>query len=251
MLIKSGKAMRGQTLVEFALIIPTLLLIIFGVFEFGRIFQVWMTVQNCAQAAARFATTGERFVDPSIDRWDSGRLGAIKAEARSKAVSLNIDNSAGPSSPGYFHVYVYASDPPVQGTEYPGGPNARVAVDVVFNHPLITPLVNMIAPYITLRAHSEMINEQYRHPGYGTPPGVLPPTIFPTPTPVPTDTPVVTAIPTLPPTVTATVPTPTPTITTLPTYTAVTTQTSTTIPPTPTRTRRPTRTPTPTRTPPP
>ena len=206
------KRIVGQTLVEFALVLPVLILIVMGVFEFGRMLQAWLTVQNSAQAAARYATTGQHSVAPSVDQWDSARLAAIKAEALRKAVSLSINNSAGASSPGYFHVNVYASDPPVQGAEYPGGPNARVAVDVIYNHPLITPLLNLIAPYVTLRAHSEMINERFRHPGYGTPVGVLPPTIFPTPAP--------TRIPhqrtptsTLQPTFTATGPTPTPTAT--------------------------------------
>jgi Flp pilus assembly protein TadG len=244
MSIQRGKPTIGQSLVEFAMIIPTLLMIILGVFEFGRVLQVWLTVQNCAQNAARFATTGEQSVAPSVDMWDSARLSAIKAEARCRAVSLSIDDSAGPSSPGYFHVFVYGSDPPVQGAEYPGGPNARVAVDVVFNHPLIMPLANRIASYITLRAHAEMINEQFRHPGYGTPVGVLPPTIFPTPEP--TNTPAATATSGVPPTFTATVPTPTPTLTytTLPTYTTAPTQTSTTIPPTAIMTKTATHTPT-------
>jgi Flp pilus assembly protein TadG len=44
MLIKSGKAMRGQSLVEFALIIPTLILIIIGIFEFSSMFLAWLTV---------------------------------------------------------------------------------------------------------------------------------------------------------------------------------------------------------------
>jgi Flp pilus assembly protein TadG len=186
-LIKRTKHPLGQSLVEFALILPTLLLIIMGVFEFGRMLQVWITLQNCAQTAARYATTGQQSV--AGDPWDSARLAAVKAEALDKAVTLNIQPSVGPSNPGYFHVYVYASDPPVQGTEYPGGPNARVVVDVVFNHPLITPILNKIAPYISLKAHAEMINERFRHPGYGTPVGLLPPTIIPTPTPTSTPTP--------------------------------------------------------------
>jgi hypothetical protein len=49
---------RGQTLVEFALTLPILLLLLFGIIEFGRIFQAWVTIQNAAREAARFAITG-------------------------------------------------------------------------------------------------------------------------------------------------------------------------------------------------
>jgi len=49
----------GQTLVEFSLTLPLLLLLLFGIIEFGRIFQAWVTLQNAARAAARVAITGE------------------------------------------------------------------------------------------------------------------------------------------------------------------------------------------------
>lgn len=60
---------RGQTLVEFALTLPILLLLMFGVIEFGRIFQAWVTLQNAARTAIRYAVTGQydQKVFPHID----------------------------------------------------------------------------------------------------------------------------------------------------------------------------------------
>ncbi|MBZ0297890.1 MAG: pilus assembly protein [Anaerolineae bacterium] len=49
---------KGQTLAEFAITLPILLILVFGVFEFGRIFQAWVTLQNSARTAARYASTG-------------------------------------------------------------------------------------------------------------------------------------------------------------------------------------------------
>jgi hypothetical protein len=49
---------RGQTLVEFAAVLPILLIMIFGIIEFGRMFQAWVSLQNAARAAARYASTG-------------------------------------------------------------------------------------------------------------------------------------------------------------------------------------------------
>jgi Flp pilus assembly protein TadG len=194
---KHSKRTFGQSLVEFALILPALMLVIMGLFEFGRMFQVWLTLQYCAQSAARYASTGQQGVAPTVDPLDSIRLAAVKAEATKNATTLAIQPTAGVSDPGYFHVYVYASDSPTAGQEYPGGPNARVIVDVVFNHPLITPLGTWLARFVTLKAHSEMIVERFRFPGYGTPPGKLPPTIPPTPTP--TNTPIPSVTPTVTP----------------------------------------------------
>lgn len=52
------KARRGQALAEFALTLPILLVLIFSIVEFGRLFQAWVTIQNAARAAARYASIG-------------------------------------------------------------------------------------------------------------------------------------------------------------------------------------------------
>ncbi len=59
----------------------------------------------------------------------------------------------------------------------------------------ITPLSQMFGRWVPLRAHVELINERFRHPGYGTPAGLLPPTIAPTVTPTITPVPTATPIP--------------------------------------------------------
>lgn len=50
---------KGQTLAEFGLTLPILLLLVFGVIEFGRIFQAWVTIQNSARETTRYLTTGQ------------------------------------------------------------------------------------------------------------------------------------------------------------------------------------------------
>lgn len=55
----SPRRRRGQALAEFALTLPILLLMLFGIIEFARIFQAWVTLQNAARTAARYAITGQ------------------------------------------------------------------------------------------------------------------------------------------------------------------------------------------------
>ncbi|HEX2621432.1 MAG TPA: TadE family protein, partial [Phototrophicaceae bacterium] len=55
---RSKRGRKGQTLAEFALTLPILLIMIFGIIEFGRIFQAWVSLQNAARTAARYASTG-------------------------------------------------------------------------------------------------------------------------------------------------------------------------------------------------
>jgi hypothetical protein len=46
-------------MVEYAITLPIMLIMVFGIIEFGRIFQAWVTLQNSARAAARYASTGQ------------------------------------------------------------------------------------------------------------------------------------------------------------------------------------------------
>ena len=54
-----ARSRRGQTMAEFALTLPILLMLMFGVIEFARIFHAWITLQNSARTAARYAITGQ------------------------------------------------------------------------------------------------------------------------------------------------------------------------------------------------
>lgn len=49
---------RGQAAVELALVIPLLLLLVFGVFEFGRLLNAYLTLQHAAREGARLGVLG-------------------------------------------------------------------------------------------------------------------------------------------------------------------------------------------------
>ena len=44
---------RGDAIVEFILVVPILLLILFGILELGRVIDAWIVVQNAAREGAR------------------------------------------------------------------------------------------------------------------------------------------------------------------------------------------------------
>ena len=46
---------RGQNMIEMALVLPILLLLLFGIIEFGRIFYSFLSINNGARAGARYA----------------------------------------------------------------------------------------------------------------------------------------------------------------------------------------------------
>ncbi|MFO8035676.1 MAG: TadE/TadG family type IV pilus assembly protein [Anaerolineales bacterium] len=57
--IENKKGRRGQAMTEFVIALPFLLLVLFGIFEFGRLIFAWMAVQNAARFGLRYAVTGE------------------------------------------------------------------------------------------------------------------------------------------------------------------------------------------------
>ncbi|HEX6474924.1 MAG TPA: TadE family protein, partial [Candidatus Limnocylindria bacterium] len=68
---------RGQALVEFALVLPVLILLLVGIFDFGRAVYAFNTVNNAAREAVRLA-----IVDQNCNR--------IGQAAKQHASSLNV-----------------------------------------------------------------------------------------------------------------------------------------------------------------
>ena len=57
-LIKLKKNEKGQSMVEFALVIPVLLLIVIGIIEFGFMFSSYLTLTNASREAVRYISLG-------------------------------------------------------------------------------------------------------------------------------------------------------------------------------------------------
>jgi len=49
---------KGQSLVEFALVLPVLVLLLVGIIEFSRLLSVWLVVSNGAREGARYGIVG-------------------------------------------------------------------------------------------------------------------------------------------------------------------------------------------------
>ena len=73
----------GQEAVEFALLLPVLVLIVFGVLDLGRAFHAAITITNAARVGARYG-----MVYPSDE---PGIIAATIAEAEGSGIDLNDD----------------------------------------------------------------------------------------------------------------------------------------------------------------
>jgi Flp pilus assembly protein TadG len=64
MLNKARKPRSGATAVEFAFVVPVVLMLIFGIFEYGRLMCVQQITENAARTGARFAVVNTN--DPNM-----------------------------------------------------------------------------------------------------------------------------------------------------------------------------------------
>jgi Flp pilus assembly protein TadG len=63
---------RGQTMTEFAFVLPILILLLFGIVQFGMIFNNYVTLTDAARAASRKGTVSRISSDPEGDCEASG-----------------------------------------------------------------------------------------------------------------------------------------------------------------------------------
>ncbi|MCH7586921.1 MAG: pilus assembly protein [Chloroflexi bacterium] len=204
----------GQGMVEFALILPIILMSLFVIIELARVLHAWLAIENGARTAVRFAVTGE--YNPA--NCDGGFAGLdctfLSDEPEARVESIHEAAWAGSTSiirvaefevtsidPSFFKVTI--CDPitmvgPLStfgetscpGGEDPGGPGDRVTVVVEFNHPLFLPGLSSIWPQLRLTAMREATVETFRVlQSAGSPPTVVAPPIPNTSTPPATITP--------------------------------------------------------------
>ena len=79
---------RGVTAVEFAIILPLLLMLVFGIVEFGRAYQARLTVTHAAREGVRvLAVTEDQTAAENAARAAATGLKATDSKGRSKAHS--------------------------------------------------------------------------------------------------------------------------------------------------------------------
>jgi Flp pilus assembly protein TadG len=120
--------MKGQTIMEFPVIVPLFFLLLFGVIDFGRLFFVQMSLQNAIRQAGRFAVTGNHLPDPKKPGQNLSRVDSIIKTAQQAAMGLDVTNVQVTSSKG--------------GTGNAGGPGDTVTISLTTNMKLITPIIS-------------------------------------------------------------------------------------------------------------
>ncbi|MGD2163078.1 MAG: TadE/TadG family type IV pilus assembly protein, partial [Anaerolineales bacterium] len=151
----SRKRFRGQSLVEFALVAPIMLLVIFAIIELARLLHAWVTIENGSRFGVRYAVTGEfedtycsgyagGVCDEHVER-EAARIPSIHDAARSGAAGIWVDPTASDGTAGFLKVtvcsnksgYVFfpsnsstVTSADCQPHEDAGAPGDRVSVSV-------------------------------------------------------------------------------------------------------------------------
>jgi Flp pilus assembly protein TadG len=120
-------------MVEFVLVLPIFLLLVFAIIDFGMGFHAWLTVTNSAREGARLGAV-------------RGTQAEIVSRVQSTASSLD------------------QADMTITVTNAQGQPGSSVVVDVDYQYTLITPLDNIlgmisggsVGPSITFSSTADM-----------------------------------------------------------------------------------------------
>jgi Flp pilus assembly protein TadG len=150
----------GQSLPEFALILPVLLLLLFGIVDLGRGVFAYNTIQNAANLGVRVAAVNQIETSPDCDQRrpienPADPHWSIKTCAANAATGLGVQTSdvtvtyAAP--PGNA---VLVCSPPTGSPTLQVGCIATVTVTYTFR--AATPIVGNLVGPVTLSSTSEM-----------------------------------------------------------------------------------------------
>ena len=89
---RKGKGERGQSLVEFAFVLPIFLLVLFAIIDFGMAFHAWIAVTSSAREGGRLGAVHPSLEAASSPCFGQGSLAlCIENRVRDTAGNLGPD----------------------------------------------------------------------------------------------------------------------------------------------------------------
>jgi len=139
--IKRGQ--HGQSAVEFVLAVPIILLLLSGIFEFGRHYYTRLTLRHAVAEAGRFAVTGNTVVDTTTGQ-PMTRANSIISTIIERAGDLDVDVSQ-------------ITLTPPDG----GGPGEVVTISATYRYRFVlVPIARLFGPgYLDFTVSTIVLNE--------------------------------------------------------------------------------------------
>ena len=144
-----------MAVVEFALVAMVFLLFVFGIIDFSRAYQSWVTVQHAAREGVRYGVTGRT----DCDIYSDNRAGCIDYVVKQATAGLS-------GAPGNVTVSLKSWDYPAYTTEHDGSAGDQcdalevsVHYDFSFAAPIISNVLGKV--HITIPGRERMVNEPF------------------------------------------------------------------------------------------
>lgn len=134
------RSQRGQSLVEFALILPIFVLVLAGLFDLGRAVFAYNTISNASRESVRVAIVNQTTTD-------------VQNEAMKQGVALGLSPT---------DVTITYADPDGSGTLCPApyGLGCVATVTVNYSYTAATPVIGQIIGTFLMTATTEMAVER-------------------------------------------------------------------------------------------
>jgi Flp pilus assembly protein TadG len=87
--IKSNE--EGQAFAEFVIVAPVLLLLVFGIIQFGILFNNYLTLTDAVRAGARQAAVSRTLTDPIASATDRVKAAAANLDTSPDALEITVD----------------------------------------------------------------------------------------------------------------------------------------------------------------
>ena len=159
--MRSHRAQRSQALIEFALVSPVLLLLLFGVIDLGRAIFYYDTLNHAAREGARVAVRASNQLPTNADVLNAVSAQMLGTPVTEPCPQGPVTASTPPANSAYLYVTEPAPPASVETTPPPNAPggeyssaasggcsainpavgNDQIQVTIRFNLVLITPIV--------------------------------------------------------------------------------------------------------------
>lgn len=152
------KGLKGQSIVEFGLVLPIFLLLIFGMMDLSRFYYTQQGISHTLRAAGRYAVTGQLADNPSYDpdeedslAYLNRRQSIIEAAKSNNPIGLPIDADGNSNAAG-DSLKIMSSDNfdgpwELDSSTGIGGQFIRLEYETEFN--FLTPFMTYMAEFLT------------------------------------------------------------------------------------------------------
>jgi len=168
-----GRSQRSQALIEFALVSPVLLLLVFGIIDLGRAIFYYDTLNHAAREGARVAVRASNQLPTNADVLNTVSAQMLGTPVTEPCPQGPVTSSTPPANSAYLYVTEPAPPATVEASPSPNAPggeysapasggcsavnpaagNQQIQVTIRFNLVLITPIVAQVtADHVVITA---------------------------------------------------------------------------------------------------